>query len=78
MTSITLDEIYSQIDFLREEDSFQTLWLQNYEEGYVIEDDLGGTYSIPSEDCKCEILEDGRIKIDNVIYQAYVTAKYKF
>lgn len=77
MTSITLEKIYKEVSFLCEEDNPQTYWLQDYD-GFKIEDDLGNVVKELPEDCICTILEDGRITIDGIIYQAYVSTKYKF
>ena len=78
--SLTLNDIYSQADYLVIEASGLSVYMQYQEEdeGFVLEYDNGKQYLQLSSDTPVEALINGNILMLGTEYRAYVAQQIKF
>lgn len=78
--SLTLQDVYSQVDYLVSHESGLSFYFQDYDEepGLDLEFDDGATYKTLPLDTPVESFTDGTILIDGVLFRAYVAQQVKF
>ena len=78
--SLTLQDVYGQVDYLVNHESGLSFYFQDYDEesGIDIEFDNGDTYKTLPLDTPVESFSDGTILIGGVLFRAYVAQQVKF
>ena len=77
--TLTLEDVYSQADYLVSQASGLSIYMQDYEEeGLVLEYDDGEPYAVYAKDTPVEATSHGTILILGTEYRAYVAQQVKF
>ena len=77
--TLTLEDVYSQADYLVGQASGLSIYMQDYEEeGLVLEYDDGEPYAVYAKDTPVEATSHGTILILGTEYRAYVAQQVKF